>query len=47
MEYLKQMTNMENTITFGTIPGQYDVLVKEGDSNQVVHRMKRYFEYGI
>lgn len=47
MEYLKRMTGMEKTITFGTIPGQYDVIIRLGDSNKIVHKMKRYFEYGI
>lgn len=47
MEYMKQITGIRKTITFGTVPGRYDVTVKEGDSNRVVHVMKRYFEYGI
>ncbi|MCM1387882.1 MAG: HAD hydrolase family protein [Bacillus sp. (in: Bacteria)] len=47
MEYLKEMTGLKPTITFGTIPGCYDVTVKEGDVNRVVHVVKRYFEYGI
>lgn len=47
MEYLKRMTGLERTVTFGSIPGCYDVTITEGDSNKVVHVMKRYFEYGI
>ena len=47
MKYLKSMMGVEKTITFGTIPGQYDVVVRLGDSNKIVHKMKRYFEYGI
>lgn len=46
MEYLKEMTGIRKTVTFGTIPGRYDVTIREGDSNKVVHIMKRYFEYG-
>lgn len=47
MEYLKRMTGLERTVTFGSIPGCYDVTITKGDSNKVVHVMKRYFEYGI
>lgn len=47
MEYLKNMTGLTRTVTFGSIPSRYDVTVKEGDSNKVVRVMKRYFEYGI
>lgn len=47
MEYLKNITGIYETITFGTIAGQYDVVIRPGDSNKIVHMMKRYFEYGI
>lgn len=47
MEYLKNMTGIYETITFGTISGQYDIIVHPGDSNKIIHMMKRYFEYGI
>ena len=29
--YLKQQTGLEKTVTFGSIEGKYDVLVKEYD----------------
>lgn len=41
---LKTRMNLEKTISFGTIPSQYDYVVKEGDTNEVVHKMKRLFE---
>lgn len=47
LEYLKEITGIHQIVTFGSIPERYDVTVKEGDSNKVVHIMKRYFEYGI
>ncbi|MCM1155478.1 MAG: HAD hydrolase family protein [Roseburia sp.] len=47
MEYLKKITGLNQTVTFGTIPGRYDVTVKEGDVDKVVHVVKRYFEYGV
>lgn len=47
MEYLKKMTGLNQTVTFGTIPEHYDVTVREGDVDRVVRVMKRYFEYGI
>ncbi|MCM1264110.1 MAG: HAD hydrolase family protein [Butyrivibrio sp.] len=47
MEYLKKLTGLNQTVTFGTIPDTYDVTVKAGDVDKVVHVIKRYFEYGI
>ena len=44
IELLKRRVKPEKVITFGTIPGKYDYVVKEGDTNEVVHKMKRLFE---
>jgi len=33
-----------NDITFGTIPSKYDYVVCEGDTNEVVHKMKKIFQ---
>lgn len=41
---LKQMTGLEKTITFGSIEGKYDVVVQNGDRNEVVRRLKKYYE---
>lgn len=41
---LKRRLNTEKVVTFGTIPGKYDYVVKEGDTNEVVHKMKKIFE---
>ncbi|MCQ2576859.1 MAG: HAD hydrolase family protein [Treponema sp.] len=44
IELLKRRIKPEKVITFGTIPGKYDYVVKEGDTNEVVHKMKKLFE---
>lgn len=41
---LKEITGLEKTVTFGTIPERYDVLVEEGDINCVVHTLKKLYE---
>lgn len=42
--YLKEMLYIKDTITFGSIPGQYDVVVKPGGTNQVVHTLRTLYE---
>lgn len=42
--YLKEMLGLEKTITFGSIEGQYDVVVGQGDTNKVVHELKKRYE---
>lgn len=44
IELLKRRLGIDNTVTFGTIPSMYDYVVSEGDTNEVVHKMKRLFE---
>lgn len=44
VRYLKEMTGIEKTITFGSIEGRYDVVVEPGDSNRVVHMLKKLYE---
>lgn len=41
---LKRRIKTEKIITFGTVPGKYNYVVKEGDTNEVVHKMKKLFE---
>lgn len=43
-EYLKQMLNIQETVTFGSIEGRYDVVVGPGDMNRVVHILKKRYE---
>lgn len=42
--YLKEMLELEKTITFGSIEGRYDVVVEPGDTNKVVHELKKRYE---
>ena len=44
IELLKRRVKSEKVITFGTIPGKYDYVVQEGNTNEVVHKMKKMFE---
>lgn len=44
IELLKRRVKPERIITFGTIPGKYDYVVQEGNTNEVVHKMKKIFE---
>ena len=42
--YLRQETGLTHTVTFGSIEGKYDILVKECDHNKVVKTLKRMYE---
>ncbi len=44
IELLKRELGVDRTITFGTIPHTYDFVVDEGNTNQVVHKIKKLFE---
>ncbi|MCQ2240340.1 HAD hydrolase family protein [Treponema sp.] len=44
IENLKMQLNIEKTVTFGTIEGKYDHVVEKGNTNEVVHTLKRLFE---
>lgn len=44
IQYLQKMTGLSQIITFGTIPGRYDILVSPGDTNRVVHMLKKLYE---
>lgn len=39
--YLQRNLGVDKTITFGTIPEKYDYVVEEGNTNQVVHKIKK------
>ena len=41
---LKALTGLEKMVTFGTIPGQYDILIQDSNQNTVVKRMKELYE---
>lgn len=44
MDYLRRQLPVEKVVTFGTIPGQYDYIIEQGDSNRVVKIVKELFE---
>ena len=44
MEVLKERTGLTKAVTFGSIDGKYDVVVKKNDSNRVVKTLERMYE---
>ncbi len=44
LKYLRDMYSFDKTITFGTIEGQYDVLINKDDANDVVRRIRKLYE---
>jgi hypothetical protein len=42
--YLMAMLGIQETVTFGSIPGRYDVVVAPGDTNKVVQELKKRYE---
>lgn len=44
IRYLKQLTGLEKVVTFGTIPGQYDVFIYKNDANEVVKHVRNMYE---
>ena len=41
---LQQRLQPKETVTFGSIPGQYDVVIESADHNHMVRELKRRFE---
>ena len=44
MEVLKERTGLTKAVTFGSIDGKYDVVVKKNDSNRLVKTLERMYE---
>ena len=42
--YLQRRLGVDKVVTFGTVPEIYDYVVEEGNTNQVVHKIKNLFE---
>lgn len=40
---LKEITNAEKTVTFGSIKGEYDVYIEDGGGNNTVKRLKKIY----
>lgn len=43
IQYLKEMVGLKQVVTFGTIPGQYDVCV-ENDANKIIREVRKRYE---
>jgi hypothetical protein len=41
---LQNILNMNKAVTFGTIPGQYDVLIKDNNQNMAIKKIKQVYE---
>ena len=44
LQKLQQRLQPGETVTFGSIPGQYDVVIESADHNHMVRELKRRFE---
>ena len=44
LEKLKERLRPAHTVTFGSVPGQYDVVIGNTDHNRMVRELKRRFE---
>lgn len=42
--YLEKTTGLSKTITFGSIPGKYDILINEDDTNQVARTLRKMYK---
>lgn len=44
IQYLKNRLGIEKTVTFGSIPNRYDVVIEPGDSEKTVRVLKKLYE---
>ena len=44
IEYLKEFTGLEKTLTFGSIEGKYDVLIRSGQEDVVAQTLEKVYE---
>lgn len=44
INYLKEESGLTKTVTFGSVPDEYDVVVESGNINKLVHILKRLYE---
>lgn len=44
IRYLQQALGIQKTVTFGSIPGKYDVPVEDSDTGSMLHTLKRLYE---
>ena len=44
LAYLKNYSGLTDTMTFGTVIGKYDVVIRENDFNEMVKRVRKAYE---
>ena len=44
LAYLKNYSGLTDTMTFGTVIGKYDVVIRENDFNEMVKRVRIAYE---
>lgn len=44
IDYLKKHSGIDDVVTFGSIPGQYDVFIDTNDVNRVVREVRKRYE---
>lgn len=44
LPHLEKLTGTKQTVTFGSIPGKYDVLIEDADRNTMVKQLRRRYE---
>lgn len=44
LDYLKKVTGLTKTITFGSVEGKYDVVIDKYDNNKVAQTLKKMYE---
>lgn len=47
LDYLKQMTGLEKTITFGSLEEKYDVIIKDDNTDQVARTLKKMYHIPV
>lgn len=46
LKKLKEFTCIKNAITFGSVKGEYDVLIDDGGGNATVKKIKKIYRNG-
>ena len=44
LKKLQEQLQPAETVTFGSVPGRYDVVIENADRNRMVRELKRRFE---
>ena len=41
---LERLMGTKKTVTFGSVPGKYDVYIEKGDRDRLIHELQKRFE---